>query len=103
MTASTGRVLMLVENEFPRDTRVRNEAFTLAAAGLHVSVIALRGEGEKRRELLDGVSVHRIPRLTVFKKLPQEKRSPLAALDRKSTLLNSSHSQISYAVFCLKK
>src|SRR5256886_12333797 len=27
----------------------------------------------------------------------------LAALDRKSTRLNSSHSQISYAVFCLKK
>src|SRR5712691_3475551 len=28
---------------------------------------------------------------------------PLARLDRKSTRLNSSHSQISYAVFCLKK
>src|SRR2546427_9643673 len=26
-----------------------------------------------------------------------------AMLDRKSTRLNSSHSQISYAVFCLKK
>src|SRR2546430_3880718 len=26
-----------------------------------------------------------------------------AQLDRKSTRLNSSHSQISYAVFCLKK
>src|SRR2546430_6429285 len=26
-----------------------------------------------------------------------------AAIDRKSTRLNSSHSQISYAVFCLKK
>src|SRR2546430_13357901 len=26
-----------------------------------------------------------------------------AILDRKSTRLNSSHSQISYAVFCLKK
>src|SRR5688572_32050663 len=26
-----------------------------------------------------------------------------ARLDRKSTRLNSSHSQISYAVFCLKK
>src|SRR2546427_3786935 len=26
-----------------------------------------------------------------------------ATLDRKSTRLNSSHSQISYAVFCLKK
>src|SRR2546430_2986145 len=28
---------------------------------------------------------------------------PRKALDRKSTRLNSSHSQISYAVFCLKK
>src|SRR2546430_9614671 len=28
---------------------------------------------------------------------------PAASLDRKSTRLNSSHSQISYAVFCLKK
>src|SRR5206468_9199251 len=27
----------------------------------------------------------------------------LAAIDRKSTRVNSSHSQISYAVFCLKK
>src|SRR2546430_9399524 len=27
----------------------------------------------------------------------------LVQLDRKSTRLNSSHSQISYAVFCLKK
>src|SRR2546427_9289713 len=28
---------------------------------------------------------------------------PISAPDRKSTRLNSSHSQISYAVFCLKK
>src|SRR2546427_4385731 len=28
---------------------------------------------------------------------------PSPGLDRKSTRLNSSHSQISYAVFCLKK
>src|SRR2546430_9212459 len=27
----------------------------------------------------------------------------IASIDRKSTRLNSSHSQISYAVFCLKK
>src|SRR2546430_5992053 len=41
----------------------------------------------------------------------QESTSPAGALilfvpkkeDRKSTRLNSSHSQISYAVFCLKK
>src|SRR2546427_9003110 len=30
-------------------------------------------------------------------------RGPGAHRDRKSTRLNSSHSQISYAVFCLKK
>src|SRR2546427_2817402 len=31
------------------------------------------------------------------------RRTPSTAEDRKSTRLNSSHSQISYAVFCLKK
>src|SRR3712207_9024413 len=30
-------------------------------------------------------------------------RSPSATSDRKSTRLNSSHANISYAVFCLKK
>src|SRR5688572_31410022 len=30
-------------------------------------------------------------------------QDPPERLDRKSTRLNSSHSQISYAVFCLKK
>src|SRR2546430_5401104 len=44
--------------------------------------------------------------------LPQQADRPLAGAphcrveiggDRKSTRLNSSHSQISYAVFCLKK
>src|SRR2546430_10234324 len=30
-------------------------------------------------------------------------RNELTQIDRKSTRLNSSHSQISYAVFCLKK
>src|SRR2546430_15626253 len=34
---------------------------------------------------------------------PQRRESSVAFRDRKSTRLNSSHSQISYAVFCLKK
>src|SRR5688572_32537670 len=33
----------------------------------------------------------------------QQARSHVSMEDRKSTRLNSSHSQISYAVFCLKK
>src|SRR2546427_8632464 len=39
--------------------------------------------------------VNRFSRLTANRSL--------TAADRKSTRLNSSHSQISYAVFCLKK
>src|SRR2546430_3847017 len=35
--------------------------------------------------------------------LPVRRQLSRLALDRKSTRLNSSHSQISYAVFCLKK
>src|SRR5256886_10676282 len=35
--------------------------------------------------------------------VPDEVYERVRAQDRKSTRLNSSHSQISYAVFCLKK
>src|SRR2546430_9741862 len=35
--------------------------------------------------------------------LPRPSRPGIVLEDRKSTRLNSSHSQISYAVFCLKK
>src|SRR5688572_32382069 len=38
-------------------------------------------------------------RVNVF----MQRHGVAACLDRKSTRLNSSHSQISYAVFCLKK
>lgn len=102
MTKSAGRVVMLVENEFPRDTRVRNEAFTLAAAGLHVSVIALRGKGEVPREVVNGVSVYRIPRLTLFKKLPQGQRSPLVALANRVRILVGYISEYLYfTIGCL--
>src|SRR5688572_32168541 len=36
-------------------------------------------------------------------RLPSTEVHEVPPLDRKSTRLNSSHSQISYAVFCLKK
>src|SRR2546430_11013891 len=39
----------------------------------------------------------------VFGGVMHRARSESDARDRKSTRLNSSHSQISYAVFCLKK
>src|SRR2546429_4537776 len=47
------------------------------------------------------------PSLSADPSRQQRARSPLpslqAAVDRKSTRLNSSHGYISYAVFCLKK
>src|SRR5689334_24639614 len=46
------------------------------------------------------VSVDRVVAVSVL----EQDREPVGAeLDRKSTRLNSSHSSISYAVFCLKK
>src|SRR2546430_11166937 len=58
-----------------------------------------------QQALLPGKSGAELPRGAVGARL--EALVPPAALaaarDRKSTRLNSSHSQISYAVFCLKK
>jgi glycosyltransferase involved in cell wall biosynthesis len=83
MKEYAGRVLMLVENCFPADTRVRNEAFTLAENGFHVSVIALREATETPREVVNGVAVYRVPRITLFKKLPHAESSRVRALRQK--------------------
>jgi glycosyltransferase involved in cell wall biosynthesis len=80
MKASAGKVLMLLENAFPADSRVRNEAATLTSNGINVTVIALRGGNEPAREVVDGVTVYRLPRLTVFRKLPDSQRSLLGRL-----------------------
>src|SRR2546430_15730112 len=42
-----------------------------------------------------------LSRRTLYRKM--HRHGLARAVDRKSTRLNSSHSQISYAVFCLKK
>lgn len=54
------RVVMLLENNpYPQDVRVRSEAESLAAAGYGVEVIAPRGHNQSRREEIRGVSVRR--------------------------------------------
>src|SRR5256886_11369942 len=64
--------------------------FRSAAEGLDVTVVNCRFLKPIDRAMLDAlVREHRLL-VTVEE-------------DRKSTRLNSSHSQISYAVFCLKK
>src|SRR3712207_8899958 len=41
--------------------------------------------------------------LILFADLDADGQAEMAIVDRKSTRLNSSHANISYAVFCLKK
>jgi len=68
MIPSSNRILMLVENYFPQDTRVANEAGLLIDAGYKVAVIALRKRGQAGRETLNGIEVYRLPTLELFKK-----------------------------------
>jgi hypothetical protein len=72
MKGSAGSVLMLVENSFQVDPRVRNEAFKLSEAGYRVSVVGLRRPGEPPRWEERGVHVYSVPTLTVFEKLRPE-------------------------------
>jgi glycosyltransferase involved in cell wall biosynthesis len=54
------RVLMLLENNpYPDDVRVRLEALSLTREGYDVTVVAPRGPGEARREVVEGVYVER--------------------------------------------
>src|SRR5205085_5367223 len=65
----------------------------------HLALEALPLDGEERRQRLElqTVAAQHLSRLR------REEREMLGRYrDRKSTRLNSSHSQISYAVFCLK-
>src|SRR5689334_24558884 len=74
------RVLLEVEGRPRRRERLANlQEKALLLAPVVVRQVVLRPERE----------------------VPLERRLPLR--DRKSTRLNSSHSSISYAVFCLKK
>jgi glycosyltransferase involved in cell wall biosynthesis len=52
-------VILLENFTYPEDTRVRNEAESLACAGHRVTVLAPRGPGQRSRELIGGVQVRR--------------------------------------------
>jgi glycosyltransferase involved in cell wall biosynthesis len=70
MIGSARKTLMLVENYFPQDTRVTNEASLLTDAGYQVAVVALRRHDQPGHETLNSVEVYRVPTLELFKKTP---------------------------------
>jgi glycosyltransferase involved in cell wall biosynthesis len=77
MKESAGKVLMLVENHFPSDVRVRNECELLRENGYEITVICLRRNGQKRSEIVGGIRVYRVPKMEFFEKTPVERQSPL--------------------------
>jgi glycosyltransferase involved in cell wall biosynthesis len=72
------RVVMLVENYFPQDTRVRNEALLLKSVGYKVAVVCYRKPDQSRREEFDGINVYRISRFELFQKTPSGETSRLS-------------------------
>src|SRR3954451_1678941 len=54
------RIVMLLENQpYPQDVRVRHEAESLVGAGHEVVVLAPRSAGQHRTEIVNGVTVRR--------------------------------------------
>jgi glycosyltransferase involved in cell wall biosynthesis len=69
MKEFAGKTVMLVENNYPQDTRIRNEATFLTACGYKVTVICLKKAGQPSSEVVNGVQVYRLPRFELFKKV----------------------------------
>src|SRR2546427_6534545 len=85
---------------FPYTTLFRSHELGVAGIGLHAPVedeIPPTDMRHAHRAVVETRGVHDLEDVAV----PRERY--VFKIDRKSTRLNSSHSQISYAVFCLKK
>src|SRR3712207_8729391 len=86
---------------FPYTTLFRSEAGRREEIG---GVVEGRVDLEARREALLDLALHLGGILQGKQVLPNcARKDDAVGQDRKSTRLNSSHANISYAVFCLKK
>src|SRR2546430_12993069 len=86
---------------FPYTTLFRSGGAAAGVRGDHAARIDTRDRGLGGRELAL-VCNFALGAVGVVSHHDQRLGGALAEEDRKSTRLNSSHSQISYAVFCLK-
>src|SRR2546430_5436656 len=80
---------------FPYTTLFRSAQPAFASSGQLAQLDAFDTQADRMRDL--------VRKLTDAHRTAEAEFLANAGSDRKSTRLNSSHSQISYAVFCLKK
>lgn len=85
MKEFVGKILMIVENPYPQDTRVRNEATKLTEAGYKVSVIAKKYPNQNSTETLSGINIYRIPWFKVFDKTIEKQNQLLSLIYRVGT------------------
>src|SRR2546430_9078090 len=88
----------------PRSTLFPYTTLFRSAFFIYSGLAATAGTPELASTEIDSVAAHALPPGTeALASLTFGDRIVRVNGDRKSTRLNSSHSQISYAVFCLKK
>lgn len=63
-----GKILMIGECEFIEDRRIYPEAKLLAQNNYKISVISLSKKNTKFREIVDGIIIYTIPKITIFEK-----------------------------------
>src|SRR3712207_8406356 len=77
---------------FPYTTLFRSSVWTTDKDGIIMGLLAAEMTARAGRDPGE-----------LYQELASQHGAPFYARDRKSTRLNSSHANISYAVFCLKK
>src|SRR3712207_8139940 len=82
----------------------RSTLFPYTTLFRSVDVAAGHERRQRRREAQGAAArLGEVERLDAEPVAPEQDAAALGVEDRKSTRLNSSHANISYAVFCLKK
>src|SRR3712207_8417586 len=88
----------------PRSTLFPYTTLFRSARGRDKEVLRLLGLEDEPLRLRDlEAGLRQTPQPVPGKAITDQPAHPPAERDRKSTRLNSSHANISYAVFCLKK
>ncbi len=87
MKEFAGKILMIVENPYPQDTRVRNEATCLNNSGYQVRVIAKKYPNQSNTETVNGIKVYRVTWFKVFDKTIESKSKALSLIYKIATKL----------------